>query len=108
MDKEKLAFYANKYKKTQIRLSLIFMIIIMIIGLSLIGVGIFLIVYEPETYRIIVASIMILLGLTDIPLGYKFYQKSKKSIIKMKDEDAIKRYAKIYGVTPEELKDEKK
>ncbi len=104
MDKEKIAYYSQKYKNHQIKLSFIFMIIIILIGVALIGIGIFLICYKIEIYRIIVASIMILLGISDIPLGIKFYISIKKRILALDDIEAVKRYAKIYGIKQEELK----
>lgn len=104
MDKEKLAYYGNKYRKHQIKLSFVLMIIIVIIGAGLIGVGIFLLCLEYELYRLITAIIMILLGLSDIPLGIRFYLSMKKRIAKISDIEAVKRYAKIYGIDQDNLK----
>ena len=108
MNKEKLLYYSNKYKNHQIKLAIIFMIIIILIGLALIGVGIFLAIYESDTYRIIIGSIMGLLGISDIPLGILFYRRVKRNITRLKEEEAVKRYARIYGVKPDSLKDIKK
>ncbi len=104
MNEDKIKYYSEKYKNHQIKLAKIFMIIIISIGVILIGVGVFLIAYEYELYRMIVSIIMIILGISDIPIGIKFYFMNKKSISNLSDKEAIKRYAKIYGIDEKTLK----
>lgn len=108
MDKEKLEYYANKYRNHQYRLSLVVMIFIILIGLALIGVGLFLSIYDSDVYRIIIGVIMAILGVSDVPLGILFYRRVKRNIANLKDEEAVKRYARVYGVKPDDLKDIKK
>ena len=71
MTKEEELEYANKYKKTAKKLGKVISIFIIVFGLVLIGVGIFLAVYNRTTIIIIIGSIMGIAGLLDIILAIK-------------------------------------
>ena len=98
MDEKELE-YATKYKKRIVLLALIFMIFIIIMGLGLISLGIYMIVVsEAKVEMIFVGIILLLMGVSDIPLGIYFRFRVNKRIKSMSDETAIKRYKRIYGI----------
>ncbi|MBQ3253869.1 MAG: hypothetical protein IJA65_04860, partial [Acholeplasmatales bacterium] len=74
MDIEIIKEYSKKYKTHQVRLSMVFMILLIILGIIFIGVGIFLVIYYNDMWGI--TAIMILAGIFNIPLGIKFYYVS--------------------------------
>ena len=98
MDEKELS-YAIKYKKRIRALALIFMIFIILMGLGLLGLGIYMIVVsEAKVEMIFVGAILILMGISDIPLGIYFRLRVNKKIVSMSDEEALKRYKRIYGI----------
>ena len=98
MDEKELE-YAIKYKKRVKLLALIFMIFIIIMGLGLIALGIYMIVVSEAKVEIIfVGVILLLMGVSDIPLGIYFRLRVNKRINNMSDETAMKRYKRIYGI----------
>ena len=97
MDELELS-YVNKYKNRIKHLALIFMIFIIIMGLGIIALGTYMIVIsEANIALIFVGGILIVMGISDIPLGIYFRIRVKKNITKMDDEEALKRYKRIYG-----------
>ena len=98
MDEIELS-YATKYKKRIKTLALIFMIFIIIMGVGLISLGIYMMVISESKVEIIfVGAILLLMGLSDIPLGIYFRHRVNKKINSMSDETALKRYKRIYGI----------
>ena len=98
MNETELA-YATKYKKRIKTLALIFMIFIILMGAGLIGLGIYMMVISESKVEIIfVGAILLLMGISDLPLGIYFRTRVNKRINNMSDEDALKRYKRIYGI----------
>ena len=84
--------YSERYKKVSYRLALGLMIFVIVVGVVILGVGIFLAVYFQTQMLIIMGSIMGVVGILDIVLAVKFYISTKKRIANMKDSEANKRY----------------
>ena len=98
MDELELS-YAKKYKKRLKTLALIAMIIIISMGVGLTGLGVFMIVIsEKKLALIFLGVIMIVMGISDIPLGVYFRKRVNKNVSIMSDEEALKRYKRIYGL----------
>ncbi len=98
MTEEEILEYSKIYKKHQKRLSFIIMIIIIVMGIILIGLGLFIAIYFKETFMIVAGIIMAILGGFDIPLIISFNKKTQIRIDKMTEIEAAKRYCKIYGI----------
>ena len=90
--------YVNKYKTKIKHLALVFMILIIIMGVGLIALGTYMIVIsEANVALIFVGGILIVMGLSDIPLGIYFRIRVTKNVTNMSEEEALKRYKRIYG-----------
>ena len=98
MTSEDIKKYSLIYRKHQKRLSFGLMIAIVIIGVILIGLGLFIAIYSKEKYIIIAGTIMCILGVFDIPLIIGFNKKTQKRIDDMIDTECAKRYCKVYGI----------
>ena len=91
--------YAKKYKNRLKTLALIAMIVIIAMGVGLTGLGIFMIVISEKNLALIfIGAIMIVMGISDIPLGVFFRKRVNKNVSIMSDEEALKRYKRIYGI----------
>ena len=101
MTKEEELEYANKYKKTAKKLGKVISIFIIVFGLVLIGVGIFLAVYNRTTIIIIIGSIMGIAGLLDIILAIKFNRFTNNRLEHISNKEACFRYCKIHGFKKE-------
>lgn len=102
--------YANKYRSHQRKLILVLAIILIIFGITFIGVGLFLIIYNYDKVILTIGIIMIIAGIFDIPLSLKFIKVARQKIDSYSDQEAYKRYLKIYGlqsIEKGESKDEK-
>lgn len=97
MTKEDELEYAKKYKKTAKKLGVIISIIISIFGIIIIGLGIFLSIYNKTTIMIIVGSIMGVAGILDIILAFKFKKFTDKRLEVISNKEACFRYCKIHG-----------
>lgn len=107
MENENVRIYANKYRSHQRKLILVLAIILIIFGVSFVGFGIFLCVENYNKSILIIGVVMILAGIFDIPLAIKFNKIAKQKIESYTDNEAYKRYCKIYGITSIEAKDKK-
>ena len=91
--------YVNKYRKWIKLLAIIAMIVIIIMGCGLIGLGIYMIaVSDSSLPMIFIGVVIMLMGVSDIPLGIVFRARVKKNNNNMSDEEALKRYKRIYGI----------
>ena len=98
MTKEEMKIYAEKYRKTQSKLSIGMAIFIFIIALVLIAAATSLIIYAKGAKTIyVVAIIMLILSIADIYIGIRFITFSKKKYKKMSDKEAAEHYCKIHG-----------
>ena len=98
MTKEKIEEYSKKYKHHQLKLSKGIMIFLIIVGVIIIAAGLFVSIYDFQVSKLIVGIIMIITGLLDIPLAFKFKSVTSNNINNMSDKEAYKRYCKIYGI----------
>ena len=89
---------AKKYKKHQNKLINVISAIIIIAGIAFISGGVTFIIISKEQVFIILGIIMIVAGILDILLVIKFYKFAHNTINNMSDEEADKRYKKIYGI----------
>lgn len=96
MEQEKITQYANKYRKTQKRISLAVMIFIIIVGIIIVSFGIFFLI-SSDVKSIVIGVIMVIAGLLDVSLSYKFYKVATKKINSLSDIEAKNRYVKITG-----------
>ena len=86
------------YRKHQKKLAKGLMIFILIISAILIGVGLFIAIYNHDKYIVIAGTVMVALGVIDIPLIIKFNIDTQKRIDKMSDKECYIRYCKVYGL----------
>ena len=100
--KEKSEFYRKHQKKLAKGL----MIFILIISAILIGAGLFIAIINHDKYIVIAGTVMVALGVIDIPLIIKFNINTQKRINKMSDKECIIRYCKVYGIDYEEKKNQ--
>ena len=98
MTQEEILKYSDTYKKHQKKLSFILMIIIIVMGVILIGVGLFVAIAFKELPMIVAGVIMATLGAFDIPLIIGFNKKTQIRIEVMTEEEAARRYCRIYGL----------
>ena len=98
MTNEEIKRISLIYRKHQKRLSFGLMIAIVIIGVILIGLGLFISIYSREKYIVIAGVIMCILGGFDIPMIIAFNKKTQKRIDNMEDTECAKRYCKVYGI----------
>ena len=98
MTKEKIEEYSKKYKQHQLKLGKGIMIFLIVVGVIIIAAGLFVSIYDFTVSKLIVGIIMIITGLLDIPLAFKFKNVTANNITKMSNEEAYKRYCKIYGI----------
>lgn len=96
MEQERIKEIANKYRKTQKKVTITITALIIVLGLVVISLGIFFII-STEVARIIVGSIMIIAGILDITLGIRLIKAAKIRVSKLSDLEAYKRYVKITG-----------
>lgn len=97
MTKEEELEYANKYKKTAKKLGVLISIIIAIFGVIIIGLGIFLGIYNKTVIIIVLGSIMAIAGILDIVLAFKFKKFTDKRLEHISNKEACLRYCKIHG-----------
>lgn len=97
MTAEEILEYSNKYKKHQLILTKVFMVLLIVLGLCFLGFGIFF-CFDKRTELIIIGVIMIIAGLLNVVLGFKFNLKSSSIIKNMPNEKAAKKYMNIYGI----------
>ena len=102
MTNEDIIKYSTKYKKHQKKLSLFLMIAIIIISVILIGLGLFIAIYPNDKFLTFGGVVMIILGCFDIPMIITFNKKTQIRIDNMSNEEAVRRYCKIYGINYEE------
>lgn len=105
MTREEIIEYANKYKKNQRILTIIVSIFIILLGLSFLGIGIYLCLDEKILIKVI-GIIMITAGFLDFMLGVRFIKFSLNNIKYMQNRDAAIKYCKIHGINKERKKDE--
>ena len=74
------------------------MIFLLIIGIIIIVAGLFVAIYQFDITKMIIGLIMVLTGILDIPLAFKFKSITTKNIQSMPAEEAYRRYCKIYGL----------
>ena len=98
MTSEDIKKYSLIYRKHQKRLSFGLMIAIVIIGVILIGLGLLIAILFKELPMVVAGIIMATLGAFDIPLIIGFNKKTQIRIEVMTEEEAAKRYCKIYGL----------
>ena len=98
MTEEEIIKYSEIYKRHQKKLSFVLMIIIIIMGVILIGLGLFVAIAFKEIPMIIAGVIMATLGAFDIPLIIGFNKKTQIRIEVMTEIEAARRYCKIYGL----------
>ena len=89
---------SKKYKKHQNRLINVISVIIIIAGIAFMSGGVAFIIISKEQVFIILGIIMIVAGILDILLVIKFLKYAHGVINNMSDEEADKRYKKIYGI----------
>lgn len=98
MTKEEMKIYADKYRNTQSKLSIVMAIFILIISAVLITFGIILIIYAKGSLAIyFISAIMLILAIADIFVAIRFIKYSKVKFMNMNDQEAAKRYCKIHG-----------
>ena len=98
MTKEEMKIYADKYRKTQTKLSLGMSIFVFIIAVILTVAAVLLMIYADGSYIIYtVGGIMLILAIVDTFVGVKFIGLSKTKFKTMKDKEAAERYCKIHG-----------
>jgi len=91
--------YSEKYKKTATKVAFGMMIFIIVIGVVIIGFGLFIAIYNNTNgFLIGVGSVMCVVGIFDILLGIKFYKTTRRRIAKITDKEAISRYKRIHGI----------
>lgn len=98
MNKDEIIEYSKIYKKHQKKLSKIITIIIIIIGFLFIAGGIIIPILEYNNDNLFLGILMIVAGILDILLIIKFDKSNQRNISNMTDEEAAKRYCKIYGI----------
>lgn len=98
MTQEDIIKYSEIYKRHQKKLSFVLMIIIIAMGVILIGLGLFIAILFKELPMVVAGIIMATLGAFDIPLIIGFNKKTQIRIEVMTEEEAAKRYCKIYGL----------
>lgn len=97
MTKEEELEYASKYKNTAKKLGIVISILIIIFGAIIASVGIFIAIYKMELAIIIIGSIMLIAGVVDIIIGFRFKKYTDNRIKKITDKEACYRYCKIHG-----------
>ncbi len=102
--KEVIELYAKKYKKVSKILSLIFSILIILLGAFMIWLGVIIILNNDSGFLIAVGILVLLAALLDIGLAVKFITFSFKNIKYMSNRLAAERYSKITGNKIEEKK----
>ena len=92
--------YAEKYKKTALKLGVVFTIFICLFGLVIVAIGVFFMIYcsiNKQWIVMILGAIMVLAGLLDFFLGTRFNGYTKRRIAKITIDEAAFRYCKIHG-----------
>ena len=97
LQREKIEEYSQKYRSHQLKLSKGIMIFLLVIGIIIIGSGLFVAIYDFDKAKLIVGLIMIITGIADIPLAIKFNKIVSRNINALNDIECYKRYCKIYG-----------
>ena len=96
--------YAAKYRKTALKLGVVFTVFICLFGLIISAIGVFFIIYcaiNEQWVVMILGIIMVLAGLLDFALGTRFNGYTKRRIAKISDDEAAFRYCKIHGYNRE-------
>ena len=92
--------YADKYKRTALKLGVVITIFICIFGLLIAATGVFFIIYcsiNNEMIVVVLGVIMVLAGLLDFGLGTRYNGYTKRRIANITDDEAAYRYCKIHG-----------
>ena len=97
MTEEEIKLFSSRYKKHQVRLSRGLAVAIIIVACILMGFGITLAFIADEYVVRIFAVIMTAMGIFDIPLAIFLIKRSKSTFESISDEEAAKRYVRIYG-----------
>ena len=98
MEDKQIEENAKKYRHHQHKLINIISIIIIIAGIIFTAGGVTFIIISKKEVFIYLGIIMIVAGILDILLAFKFRKFAHSTIDNMTDIEADKRYKKIYGI----------
>ncbi len=101
---DKILLYSKKYRKHQLRLTKVITIMIFIFGILCIIGGTFLSFYFSNDIKVFIGVIVVISGILDILLSFKFNKRMTNTINDYSDTECARRYCKVYGISLEEEK----